>query len=97
MDRITQKDLEELCAEINRRHGFTGKVWNQDGDRYRSTVGMFTLSGAYGGWKLERIESDGGGVSTVSHDGYGTKRQLYSFMLAYLDGMTEEARSTAGS
>jgi len=78
MERITNKDLEYLVQELNAAMGFTGDVYGKPG--------AYTISGAYGGVKLEQF-SEGGGVRTISCDGYGTKRQLYTFLQGYLAGM----------
>ena len=75
-DRITQKDLENLLARINEKAGFKGKI------EY-GTSGAYILSYAYGGVKLEQYVQ-GGGVRTVSTNGYGTKRQLFNFMQGML-------------
>jgi hypothetical protein len=72
-NRITEKDLEWLLKAINAR------MIERDG----TGAQQYQLGFAYGGCKLE---TKGGGRS-VSHDGYGTKRQLYTFMQGFLDGL----------
>jgi hypothetical protein len=55
-----------------------GLLWTKDeAGKLRANVGAFVLDGAYGGWKLARICSDGGGQSDVSSGGFVTKRELY--------------------
>lgn len=75
-NRVTQKDLEILVSEINEAKGFINPKWN--------TVGSYQLNYAYGGVQLHKITSEGGGCTTVSPNGYGTKKELYIF----LRGMT---------
>ena len=82
-DGVTNKDLEYLRDRINKATDSpTEGGTKDDAGKYRSNVGHYCLSGAYGGVKLERIVSDGGGVETVSKQGFGTKRQLYDWMNA---------------
>ena len=87
MDRITQKDLEVLVERINIATKSPTKSYTKIGDRYVSNVGNYHLDYAYGGVKLSRMESEGGGISNVSNTGYGTKRELYNWMQAFLSGI----------
>lgn len=75
-NRVTQKDLELLVAELNEAKGIT--------DAKRNTVGAYVLDYAYGGVKLAQVTSEGGGQRNISPGGYGTKKELYIF----LRGMT---------
>jgi len=85
MERITQKDLEILVDVINveTKNPTTSYTKHKDG----ANIGNFHLDYAYGGVKLAQITNTGGTIREISHDGFGTKRQLHSFMQAYLDGM----------
>jgi hypothetical protein len=49
-------------------------------------VGRYTLQGAYGGWQLQQIINEGGGVRAITQ-GYGTKREVYHLIHAYREGM----------
>jgi hypothetical protein len=73
-NRITQKDLELLVNELNEAQGFV-----PENVQY-NTVGAYKLDYAYGGVKLVKIVSAGGGQTNVSSGGYGTKRELYTFL-----------------
>jgi hypothetical protein len=68
--RISQRDLEVLTNRLNEKAGFKNPQYN--------TPDSYQLSGAYGGWKLEKVCNEAGGVSTVSHGGYMPKRELYN-------------------
>ena len=46
----------------------------------------YILSRAYGGCQLLQRVNDDGAVRTVSCDGYGTKKQLESFLRSYIEG-----------
>jgi hypothetical protein len=75
-NRITQADLESLVKEINfKTLGIESPT--------HGTPESFELQYAYGGVKLVQ-RGDSGGYRDVSCDGYGTKKQLYTF----LRGMT---------
>lgn len=78
MERITQKDLENVLARINRKAGF-------DNPKY-STVGSYCLDYAYGGCRLDQYCNEGGGIRTITN-GYVSKRELYNLMHAFLQGM----------
>ena len=93
MERITRKDLEYLVECINEATGspkasYTKREKATSTDPgYRANIGNYHLSYAYGGVKLERMYNEGGGVNTVSTGGFGTKRELYDWMRAFLAGM----------
>ena len=88
MERITKKDLESRISDLNRITGNANETYTkQDDGKFRANIGNYYLSGAYGGVKLEQICSDGGGCSDISRQGFGTKRELYNWMNAYIDGI----------
>lgn len=78
MERITQKHLEVLLKRINAKAGF-------DNPKY-SEVGSYTLDWAYGGVKLERFVSTGGGVTSITR-GFSSKRECHELMHSFLMGM----------
>jgi hypothetical protein len=86
--RITQKDLERIVLRINRALNRPETPYGKDENgRFKANLGNFHISGAYGGVALEEVQTDGGGVRRVSTDGYGTKRQMYTWMTAFLSGI----------
>jgi hypothetical protein len=89
MERITVKDLEAVCARINRVVNGTDEVepWTRGDDGHlHAAIGVYHLSGAYGGYGLHRMMNDGGGVDDVFY-GHYPKRELYSKMQAFLKGI----------
>lgn len=82
-NRITQSDLENLVDRINKATESPTEPYT---DR-TANIGNYHLSYAYGGVKLHRMDNDRGGVRTVSTGGYGTKRELYGWMDAFLSGI----------
>ena len=87
MQRITQKDNEAVCERINRITGSPLKTWERKGEKNVSAIGNYHLDGAYGGWALHRIVSDGGGVDDVFRCGHVSKRELYDRMQAFISGL----------
>ena len=75
MQRINMKDLYIVLDEIN-------KLSRKE----KGQVGSYHISSAYGGYKLEELESDKGGISSVTY-GYDTKGILYGKMQAFLAGL----------
>lgn len=77
-NRITEKMLDHLCGQLNVGAGI---------DPYapHNTQGKYVLSGAYGGWQLQRVE--GAGVRSIT-SGYVPKRELYDAMYNILQGIS---------
>lgn len=101
-DRITQRDLEAVCARINRTvnggepsldaHG----VWHtwmpaRDGRGLEQIPNVYSISYAYGGAALHRnCDVNGEGESHGVSDVFGfhmPKRDLYDRMQAFLRGI----------
>ncbi len=97
MERIRQKDLEYLVKRINEVTDSPMTPYTKSknavlGPNYqraviKANIGNYHLDYAYGGVKLVRMVSDGGGIEEISRDGFGTKRQLYSWLQAFLAGL----------
>lgn len=97
MERITQKDLEYLVKRINEVTDSPTEPYTRnekEDDRegrinvgFTANIGNYHLDYAYGGVKLVRMVNDGGGIEEISRDGFGTKRQLYSWLQAFLAGL----------
>ena len=89
--RYTQRDLDGAVRGLNLMAGFTAEeadapLYTRDGANHRAMVGRYTLQGAYGGWQLQQIINEGGGVRAITQ-GYGTKREVYHLIHAYREGM----------
>jgi hypothetical protein len=83
MNRITKTFLKAQVDRINR---VTGSPLQYNGTM-GANIGHYTLSGAYGGFSLLRVETEGGGVSDVFRCGHVTKRSLSNMMDAFLCGI----------
>jgi len=89
-NRITEKDLACVVARINAVTKSPPTPYTKDKKGgFHANPGNFHLSHAYGGVKLERMCNEGGGVTIASTGGYGTKRELYNWMQAFLAGHNE--------
>ncbi len=88
MERITQKDLEWFVKRINELTGSPQDRYTKNADgRHKANAGNYHLDYAYGGVKLVRMCSEGSGVAVISHSGFGTKRELYNWMRAFVAGI----------
>ena len=93
MYRYTMADLHGAVRGLNRIAGFSEEeadapLYTMD-ESLKSTamVGRYTLQGAYGGWQLQQVLNEGGGVRAITQ-GYGTKREVYHLIHAYREGIT---------
>ena len=89
--RYTRADLDGAVRGLNLMAGFTAEeadapLYTREGAEYRAMVGRYTLQGAYGGWQVQQIINEGGGVRAIT-TGYGTKREVYYQIHAYREGM----------
>lgn len=89
MYRITMKDLERLCRDINLETNSPLESYTKgENGKFNVNVGNYHLEGAYSGWNLVRMHEKGG-TSNPIRGGYYTKRELYDMMYAYLSGIRE--------
>jgi len=84
-NRISIKDLEGLVNRLNTVTGNNQNPWNRE--TKKSNIGTYTLDGAYGGWALYQIDNESGGVRDISQCGHASKRELYSIIRSYLNGI----------
>ena len=89
MNRTTHKQLEALVLHLNKMTGSPTESYTRTDKGLKANIGNYYISGAYGGVQLERICTDGGGCTVISKDGYGTKRQLETWIRAYMAGLEE--------
>jgi hypothetical protein len=80
MERTTLKQLECMVDRINAVKGFDKPEYN--------TIGSYHLSGAYGGYQLQKVCNEAGGIHAIT-SGHIPKRELYYQLRAYLDGLTD--------
>jgi hypothetical protein len=89
MDRITEKQLGSLVAYLNKITNSPADYSDRETGHFRAHIGHYCLAGAYGGVQLQRVCNEGGGVSEPLGGGYGTKRELYEKIHAFIRGIEE--------
>lgn len=88
--RITAAQLESLVNRLNEMTGNPIVSWVKDeSGKFRAQIGNYHLDGAYGGWALYQMQSDGGGIRDVLHVGHCSKKELYTAIHAYIAGIEE--------
>ena len=91
MNRITNAHLQQCCNILNKHYGYELEPHGADADgHYKPNPNVYHISGAYGGVALEQMMPEGSGVRRISCDGYGTKRQLYTFMRGMIAALENE-------
>ena len=86
MERITQKDLENLVERINKVTNSPMTPYTRSPDGLAANINNYYLDYAYGGVKLVQMVNKHGGITEISRNGHGTKRELYNWMQAFLTG-----------
>ena len=88
--RVTIKMLESRVAYLNKITNSPASCYdhNKDG-KWIANIGNYHLDGAYGGYKLCRVTSEGGAVTNVLNCGYETKRDLLKLIEAFQRGIEE--------
>lgn len=90
--RITQKDLEAVCRLINLETDSPLESYAVNGEgKMKANIGNHHIGYAYGGVCLQRIVSEGGGVSCPLDNCHIPKKELYGKMHAYLAGLEHKA------
>jgi hypothetical protein len=90
MSRITIKHLENQVNRINQLTDSPMEYSNRIDNKFKANIGHYHTSQAYGGIRLDRVSNEGGGIYVVSNTGYGTKRELYNWMNAFITGLEME-------
>ena len=73
--RITLSDLESRLFDLNESRGTPSKPYSPSDKGFRSNVGNYHLSQAYGGCNVHQIVNDVGGVKEPAGSGHVTKRE----------------------
>ena len=88
MNTITKKFLEAQIERLNRETNNPSTPYVREGEKFTAQIGNYHLSGAYGGYSLHRMETDGGGISDVFGSGHITKRDLSARISAMMRGIS---------
>lgn len=91
MNTITKSNLQAVVDRINRMTGSPLEPYTRTGEvpsqKYKANIGNYHLSGAYGGYALYQMNTDGGGITDVLRVGHVSKRELYNLMHAFIRGL----------
>ena len=86
--RVTIRDLEGIVGIINRETGNNEKPYSKDDNGiFKANIGNYHLDGAYGGYSLCQITTEGGGTRDIFRAGHMPKKELYGLMRAFLEGI----------
>jgi hypothetical protein len=94
-NRITRAHLDAKAATLNNMTKSPADPSSMVNGKYRANVGNYHISGAYGGYCLHRMATEGGGVSDVFDCGHITAKQLAALMSAYMSGLYDATRGAA--
>lgn len=92
MQRVTEKQLENTIKYLNKLTDSPESSYTRVDGKLVANIGNYHLSAAYGGYTLHRMQNEGGGVTTPLHCGYVSKRELYSLIHAYINGILSKQK-----
>ena len=81
--RITLVELNQMVDKLNLATNSPRTYSTLINKKFNIHVGHYSVGGAYGGYRLERTATTSGAVDVISQDGYGTKRQLHTFLSTF--------------
>jgi hypothetical protein len=87
--KITMRDLEGAVKRLNALVKANPAPYTVEGYKVSANVGTYYLSGAYGGHKLERMATSGGGTCDPLRSGYCSKKELYNLIWSFIYGIEE--------
>jgi hypothetical protein len=89
-NRITIKTLRAVCANLNRMTGSPMDAYVRDTDgKLTGQIGHYFIDCAYGGYQLARMMNEGGGQTAPVGLGFGTARECYDKLRAYMNGLQD--------
>lgn len=87
-DKVTRREhIEQLVGRINELSGRDPVVWKRIGKRNVASVGSYTVDHAYGGYRLEEIVNESGGVDCPFGHGRYSYGQFVDHLRTILTGM----------
>jgi len=83
--QVTKQMIDHLIDRINVEAGTPLEPrTNQDG-KIRANIGCYHYSKQLGGYHLEQIVNEGGGVRSVLRCGRVPKKEFYNVLMAFLE------------
>ena len=87
MKRVTITQLEAIVLRINKLTNSPESSWTRVGGKLVANIVNYHLDSAYGGYKLARMCSTGGGIQDILRIGYATKGELAKAMFSFIAGI----------
>lgn len=87
--RITRKDLDRACNRLNTLTGAPSDSYTRNAETGKLTANIdnYHISSAYGGYALNKMANESGGVHDVLRMGHIPARELYNLIHAYIGGI----------
>ena len=80
--RVLKQDLQSCVDRLNIITRSPKETYTKDREgKFSANIGNYHLDG---GWRLNRIVSEGGAVNTPIGSGFDSKRELYNKIQSYL-------------
>lgn len=90
--KATIAHIEALILIINKLTNNPHEPYTKTGARRKVNIGNYHLSQAYGGYCLNRMANNAGGVNDVFYCGHISKKDLASRMRAFISGLDLKVR-----
>lgn len=88
MQPITKKMLKRKVDLLNKLLGQPTETYSKKASgQWAPNPKVFYIGAAYGGYRLERMCNSGSGASDISPR--GTKREVYDYVSAFIQGVEE--------
>ena len=89
-------DIKRKLAYLNDLTGNPVEPWKENGEPgNRANVGNYHLSQAYGGYGINQMSNGAGGCTDPIFCGHRSKRECYSLLCAYVQGVENEQANRA--
>jgi hypothetical protein len=92
MKRTSKNELQAICDRINIITDSPLSPYTKGENGITVNLGNYHLSGAYGGWALCRMQTQGGGVSDI-FGGHVPKKELAARMHAFIHGIELKSKA----
>lgn len=91
--RINRAHLDAKADTLNVMMKTPAAPYRTVDGKAAANVGNYHISGAYGGYCLHRMATEGGGAHDVFSVGHVPARELAGLMSAYMAGMYDNTRN----
>tara|TARA_R110000796_G_scaffold79133_1_gene176158 strand:+ start:989 stop:1345 length:357 start_codon:yes stop_codon:yes gene_type:complete len=86
--KISKHDLDMMVDRLNIAAGTPRETWSRDETgKLKPNAFNYHLSGAYGGYQVQQICTEGFGASNPITGGHVTKRECYETLCVFIKGV----------